>query len=814
MMNLREYRLRPNHLSDYLPWAGLVAPGVVLNKDGSFQRTAQFRGPDLDSATEPELAATAARLNNALKRLGSGWAVFVEAQRSPANEYPHSHFPDALSRLIDEERRVMFEDTSAYFESRYFLTLLYLPEPEAKARATQVLFESTQRHAVDWREHLKAFINQTDRFTALLDSVMPEIRWLSDTECLTYLHSTVSHAPHPVHVPEVPFHLDALLSDRPMSGGIAPRLGDQHVRALTVRGFPHSTWPGMLDELNRLGFAYRWMTRFILLDKKDAEQELTKVRRQWFSKRKGIVTLLRESLFKQESALVNNDATNKASDADAALQELGNDEVAYGYLTSTVVVLDSEADKAEEKRRMAERVIQNRGFVCIAESINAVDAFLGSLPGHAYANIRQPPVNTQNLAHLMPLSAVWAGPTRNEHLNGPVLTMTRTAGETPFRLNLHVGDVGHTLIVGPTGSGKSVLLATLVMQFRRYPDSRIYVFDKKRSIRATILGLGGEHYDLGGDTDVAFQPLARIDEEHERTWAADWVCELLSHEGIDLTPDVKDSVWTALQSLATAPAHERTLTGLSVLIQANRLRQALLPYTLGGPHGRLLDAERDRLKHNDIQAFETEQLMSTRSAVLPVLTYLFHRLEDRFDGRPTLLVLDEAWIFLDSPLFAQRLREWLKTLRSKNVSVVFSTQSLADIKDSSIAPALIESCPTRIFLASPQAREPQLRPFYEGFGLNERQIQIVTDAQPKRDYYYQSPLGNRLFDLGLGPIALAFAAAGRLEDQREISGLTAGDRAISGDPRSSFAARWLTHRGLDWAAQLLQQISTEEELHP
>ena len=190
-------------------------------------------------------------------------------------------------------------------------------------------------------------------------------------------------------------------------------------------------------------------------------------------------------------------------------------------------MLDSQADKAEEKRRMAERVIQNRGFVCIPESINAVDALLGSLPGHAYANVRQPPVNTQNLAHLMPLSAVWAGPARNEHLDAPPLTLTRTAGETPFRLNLHVGDVGHTLIVGPTGSGKSVLLATLVMQFRRYAGSRIFVFDKKRSIRATVLGLGGEHYDLGSDAEVAFQPLARIDEEHERAWAADWVSDLL-----------------------------------------------------------------------------------------------------------------------------------------------------------------------------------------------------------------------------------------------------------------------------------------------
>src|SRR5262249_11161385 len=143
----------------------------------------------------------------------------------------------------------------------------------------------------------------------------------------------------------------------------------------------------------------------------------------------------------------------------------------------------------------------------------------------------------------------------------------------------------------------------------------------------------------------------------------------------------------------------------------------LQPYTLSGPHGRLLDAEHDRLGRADVQAFETEHLLDVPSAVLPVLSYLFHRLGRRFDGSPTLLVIEEAGTFLDLPFFASCLRESLKTLRSKNVSVIFATQSLADIRDSTIAPALIESCPTRVFLPSPQAIEPQLKPVYESFGL-------------------------------------------------------------------------------------------------
>jgi type IV secretion system protein VirB4 len=805
MMHLAEYRRRPALLADWLPWAGLVAPGVVLNKDGSFQRSARFRGPDLDSATESELVATAARTNNALRRFGAGWALFVEAERRSAADYPHADFPEPLSWLVDEERRAAFEEAGSHYESDYHLTLVYLPPEESRARAAKLLYEHTPTRGVDWRERLAAFIAETDRVFDLLDGVMPQIAWLDDGQTLTYLHATIATRRHPVAVPAVPFHLDALLADTPLIGGLAPRLGDQHLRVVTVRGFPTATWPGILDDLNRLGFAYRWSTRFLCMDKAEAEKELGRLRRQWFAKRKNVVALLRETIFQQESPLVDTDASNQATDADAALQELGSDQVAYGYVTATVTVMDTEADVADEKRRRVERVIQGRGFVTIPESLNAVEAWLSSLPGHVYANVRQPIISTLNLAHLMPLSAVWAGPARNAHLDGPPLIVTRTEGATPFRLVTHIGDVGHTLVVGPTGMGKSVLLAMLAMQFRRYPGAQIFVFDMGRSMRATILGLGGEHYDLAAEGAIAFQPLARIDQEIYRSWAADWVEGRLLHEGMTVGPEEKAAIWSALGSLADAPVEQRTLTGLSVLLQSNALRQALAPYVLGGAHGRLLDADHDRLGTGAVQCFEMEELMPSKAAVLAVLGYLFARFDERFDGAPTLLILDESWLFLDDPVFAARIRQWLKTLRKKNVSVVFATQSLADIQASSIAPAIVESCASRLFLPNPQATEPQIRTIYEGFGLNHRQIEIVATAEPRRHYYYQSRLGNRLFDLDLGPVALAFAAASTPEDQRAI------DAVASTASADGFAGAWLRHRGLDWAADLIPSFPPSPE---
>lgn len=800
MMNLAPYRKRPAPLADWLPWAALVADGVVLNKDGSFQRTLKFRGPDLDSATESELVAVTARLNNALKRFGSGWALFVEADRREAGGYPVSDFPEKLSWLIDEERRAAFEEAGSHFESVYHATVLWLPPEDTRARAGRMLYENAARQGVDWRERLQGFMAETQRFAGLLEGVMPEVGWLDSAQALTYLHGTVSTRAHPVRVPEVPCYLDAMLADSRLLPGVAPTLGDEPLRVLSVRGFPTRTWPGVLDDLNRLGFSYRWMTRFICLDKSEAEKELKRLRRHWFAKRKSLLALLRETLTQQESPLVDSDADNKAVDADAALQELGSDDVAYGYITATVLVRDAEAAVADEKLRLAARAIEARGFVVMPETLNAVEAWLSSLPGHVYANVRQWPVSTLNLAHLMPASAVWAGQERNAHLDGPPLIVTRTDGATPFRLVTHIGDVGHTVVVGPTGSGKSVLLAMLVLQFRRYAGSRVFVFEMGRSLRASILGLGGEYHDLGLEGEAVFQPLARVDDPTYRSQSAEWIEGRLVMEGVAVGPEEKAAVWSALGSLASAPVAQRTMTGLSALLQSNRLRQALSPYVLGGAYGRLLDADHDRLGSAAVQGFEMEELMPAKAAANAVIRYLFARLEERFDGAPTLLVLDEAWLFLDDPVFAARLREWLKTLRKKQVSVVFATQSLADIRDSAIAPAIIESCANRIFLANPQALEPQIRSIYEGFGLNARQIQLVAHASPKRDYYYQSRLGNRLFDLDLGPVALAFAGAGTPLDQRAI------DAVFAQCGGEGFAAGWLRHCGLAWAADLIDPV--------
>lgn len=811
MFDLRVYREPKHRLAEYLPWACLVAPGVVLQKDAVLQKTVAFRGPDLESSLESELVSAIARINNGLRRLGSGWALFVEAQRFEANTYPAAKWSNAAAGIVDRERAQTFEAAGTHYESSTYLTLVWRLPSDSHHRVMALFYDDPEQ-GLDASATLRRDVDHFEKIVSeivdILAGVFPEVGALSDDQTLSYLHSTISLGRHPVRTPETPMYLDALLADMALVPGEVPTLGNACVLTCTVSGFPTATFPGVLDALNHLPLEYRWVTRFICMDKSEASALLQKYRRQWWQKRKGLLTLLKEEASRQESALVNSDAANKAMDADAALQELGEDLVSFGYLTATVTVWDEDLGRGRRKMQLVKQVIQSRGFTVKDETLNATQAWLGSLPGHVYANVRRPIVHTLNLAHLMPVSAVWAGDLENAHLRqvsgvGLPHAQCSTTGATPFRLHLCVGDVGHTLIVGPTGAGKSTLLGILALSWLKYPGAQVVIFDKDRSARAATLAVGGRCYEPGSATArVAFQPLARVDEPEERMWAASFIETLLRAQGVEVTHEIRAAVDETLASLAAlSDRRQRTMTVFAAQIGSHRrvLREALRPYTLDGHFGVLFDADADDLEPAFWTMIEMGHLMALGEAVvIPALATLFHRVELQFDGRPTLLVIDEAWLFLSHPVFAGRLQGWLKTLRKKNVYVVFATQEVADAASKrELLSTILSACPTKIFLPDEQALSPAMCEAYESIGLTSAEIQLLAKAQKKRDYYYRSVKGRRLFRLDLGPAALALVGMASEADQRFL------DEMEASRPPEQFACAMLARRGVRWAVDEL-----------
>lgn len=783
--------------ADLLNYAAFVAPGSILLKDGALLAGFAYAGPDLNSSSPEELASLNQHVNSALARFGDGWMLNADLIRYESVSYPaEGAFPDPTTKLIDRERQTHYTAERRHFETRFGLTVTFRPPPDLHGRAARIFFSERQPSS-HWQRLLESFERNLAEFHDVLTASLRVAR-MEDAVLLTHLNACITGRLLLLRPPKFPNYLDALLGNHRFVTGFKPALGGRHLRMVAPAGFPLDSHAEITAFLNELPIPYRWSTRAIFLDPQTAVRELSIWRRNWFQKRLGFAGILKETFGSGTTAAFQNQhALQMAADADGAVTEAQSAVVRYCYYTTAVVLSEDDPTAADENAQEVLKQFQHHGFDARIEQINANEAFLGSLPGHGHYNVRRPLLHTRNLADLLPLTSAWPGHEQNPcpffPKDSPSLCYAATSGATPFRLNLHVGDVGHTLVFGPTGSGKSTLLSLLMAQFFRYPEAQVFAFDKGYSAYVLTSAAGGDHYDLGLD-DVSFCPLALTDREEERLWAHDWLELLMRLQNVPLLPEYRKALWRALELLATSPASGRTITDLINTVQEHTLREALTRYSVSGPLGRFLDADQESVNSGRFQTFEIEALMSMGEQVLlPILTYLFHAIDRRLDGRPTLVVLDEAWVMLANGAFGAKIEEWLRTLRKKNAAVVLATQSLTEVANSPVRDVIMESCPTKILLPNPEALSPATGELYRKVGLSNRQIEIIATAAPKRYYYYASMEGRRLFDLAIEPATMAFIGAG---SKQEI--LTA--KRMRNEYGRAWPEHWLRSRGLEeWA---------------
>jgi len=827
MLALAPFRRKAAGLPDLLNYAALVDEGIILGKDGSLLAGFVLRGDDAASATDGERNYLTALVNQYLVRFGSGWAMWVDAARLPSPGYPSpelSHFPDPITALIDAERREMFERQDTHYETEYALVLQYLPPTRQKSRFSELMYDDDGRDDTSLADRVladfkKRLYDLEDGLGDLLHMRRMgtitvgegEDAYQSD-ELVNYLHFALTGETIALRIPDCPMYLDAWLGYPELWPGDTPKLGEKFITCVAIEGFPAASFPGILDMLDGLPLPYRWSSRFIFLEQHEAVAALNRYRLKWQQKVRGFWS----QVIKSQKGMINTDALAMMKESEAAINDAKSGLVAYGYYTPVVVLMHEDRRFLEEQARYVRREIERKGFAARIETVNCLEAWLGSLPGHTYPNVRRPLIHTLNLADMLPLTSVWPGLRENPcdlyPPGSPPLMHTVTTGATPFRLNLHVGDVGHTLVFGPTGAGKSTLLATILAQFRRYRSrvlhdgkrlpANIIAFDKGYSLFALCKAAGGMHYDIGNDEaeTPALTPLVDIDSEAEALWAEEWIATCFELQAKrSPSPKQKAEIHRAMLLLREAPRDFRSLTDFVTTVQDAEVRDALNHYTISGPMGHVLDGKDDNLKLSTFTVFEIDELMKMGDAnAIPVLLYLFRRFERSLQGQPSLLSLDEAWVMLGHPVFRERLREWLKELRKKNCLVLLATQSLSDAVASGLLDVLIEQCPTKILLPNREAdlrgtsEMPGPADLYTMFGLNEREIQILKTSQPKRHYYYKSPLGRRLFELGLGPLTKAFVAVSDKESLAEI-------RHLIAEYGPDWPLAWLDKRGVNYA---------------
>jgi type IV secretion system protein VirB4 len=800
--DLRRRKDRRRGLPDQLNYALAVDDHTIAMKDGSFLAAFGCAGLDLNSAIIEELDAHRSQANRALARLDDGFMYNVDLIRYPSVDYPVRTFPDPVSTALEREREIQYSTEGSHLETRCVLAITYRPPTENETRVAGV-FVSGAANRPDWRRQLDWYQEKLREFA---DAVSPvwKLTPLSLRELLSYLATCINGKITDILPPSTPTYLDAVIGNQDLIAGFRPRIGGRHLRVVALAGFPPFSYAEMATFLGELPICYRYSVRGIPVGPRTAVSQLTVYRRNWFQKRLGLRGMISEHFGSGAGAAFQNQhALRMAADADEAITEAEGGLIRYCYVTPKVIITEDDAETADENARLVFKTCQNMGFDPRIETINAVEAWLGSLPGHGWYDVRRPLVNTQNLADILPLTSIWAGPETNPcpyyPPHTPVLCYGATTGHTPFRFNLHVGDTGHTAIFGPTGSGKSVALGTIALNFRAMPDGQIFFFDKGYSAFVLTQALGGQHLDLGED-DVPLQPLARIDDPTDRMKLEGLLHDWLELYGVRLLPAQSRALRRALELVADGPVHQRTMTNLVTQVQDTTVRDGLTAFTLAGSLGRFLDADQDVLLAGSFVTFELETLMGMGpKLVVPVLTYLFHRIDQRLDGRPTLIILDEAWIMLANSVFGAKIEEWLRTLRKKNAAVVLATQSLAEIANSSHRDVILESCPTKLYLPNAEARNSTSRELYRRFGLSDRQSDIIAEGTPKRHYYYVSPLGRRLFQFALGPAALAFLGAGSKDDILSA-------RRMMREHGDHWTSEWLRQRQLDDWAEYLDKL--------
>ena len=795
-----------NYAKGVSPYSFIISPGVCLLKNGAIMTSYQVDYPDLESSSQSSIAAMSALFNRSVMSLAQneGWAIYFDSKRYKTKDYPAGTFSNLAGWLIDRRRAENYQKYGEHFTTDYYITFVYQLPSDMESKTQSILYKKNKKQKSFQKVHnLPTLQKEIEEFIDEVEKIMGSLgqkiwcKRLNDSELFSYLKSSVSIEQQNLVYPENTFFfLDNFLYDYDIKNSIPLKIGEYYVPVMTVKDFPSKTYPAIFDQLNRTMTEFRWTTRFIPMSKETSLKVNEKYQKRMYGARKSAATILTELAMDVNIDRENQGALALESEANQIQADLTLGHYTLGYYSTNFIVWDKNLKKAKEKARKLQQVIRSCGIGVMEETFNNSEAWWGMLAGNVYANIRKPIITTRNMSHVIPLSSAWQGLYWNskfEEWSGtgvPLCTCSTSYG-TPFFLNLNVNDVGNTFIFGPVGSGKSTLLALLMASATKYKDANIICIDKQLSSRAFIVAGGGIYIEPGKD-EVAFQPLSELKNKNEWSndvyieslmWCQQFIEGLLSQQGIETNSAMSSAIKECLVLLSEKDKSMHDLTSFQQYVnytdsEGNEvIRLGLDPYCRGGTFGSIFDAEETTLNLSKLMTIEMGSLMRlSEKAVAPALMYIFRYLEKIWnvghgEKQPvTFLFLDEAWLYLQNPIFSNFLQEWLRTLRKKRVFCIFATQEVSAAANSPLKETIAQQCLTKIYLADENATNPALMDSYRYFGLTDSEIVALSEATMKRDYFFKNPLGSRMFSLDLDDFQLALISTNheiidKVEDQ-------------------------------------------------
>lgn len=792
---------------DYLRYALPMGSGVVRLKGNGYLRSYAFRGPDLATSSWDELVARSERLGSLLRKLDDQWGVHVDSFRVGAREYPEDgYWPDRLTFLLDQDRRVRYKAEGEHFETRHVVTFSYYPRRKRANRIGQWLQNSPKLEAGSDEGAEEFFLSLTDEIASAARSVFLTFAPLGAIETvnslgrpvvfdetLSFLSLCVRGRAHPIAlIDDAPMYLDGIIGADDVRTGWDIRVGNKFVAVLVVEGYPGYSYPGILDALAEQPCEYRWNQRFIPMSRRQADARLG-----WLSKGWGLVALGGLGFLTGGAAGKRDNVALKYKAQATEAQERAREGLMYGHYLSTIVIhAPDESTRDAVAERVKNAIEQVEGFAVRVEDENAMEAFIASLPGERDASeYREARVSVRNAAHFFPLTATWAGPV--EHTNkrfgkgAPPLLWTTTNGATPFRLLLHVGELGHALVVGKSGGGKSALLMRLVSaHLARYKRARAWMFDVGYSAYKYCLGAGGFHYVIGEEGGPSLSPLSGLNDPARRRAILKWLRNDVFELRARLTDEQAKELSDALRDLGSIREDAR-LSDLSVAVQDGTLRRVLEEYA-----GSFLDGRTDELDfraieergHAPFYCFEYGALgVDNHLMTTPFVQYVRRRIREavRPDvDEPGMVLFDEGHRALKIANLQEFGEETLREGRKSLLQFIFATQEATDVVDSSIGPVLKNHTAVKIYLPNMDAMTGDNYEAYKWLGLKHEEIVLLTRMEPYT-YLYKSEYGARVFTLEMSEFELAFLANASNTDKGLV------DRIIAEAGFTGWPARYM-----------------------
>jgi type IV secretion system protein VirB4 len=702
---------------DRLPYLSLIDENALLLRDGAVMIALQVPGLSFETADSDELNAHAAAREVLLRSsLDARFVLYHHVIRRRVHVALDARFDDPVAAHIDARWRKQLADGALYVNDQ-FITLVRRPARGKAGFAERISrwMKSGGKAPVDADAgDLRALKAAASAIVASLGAygarLLGEYEGTGGTcsEVLELLSALYNGEMRPVRRPADETDIGQMLPYRRINFGLdAMELRDaakaEFAALLSLKDYPDSTSPGLTDQLLRLPCEMVLTESYAPSDRQIARERIDLAVRRLRSADEEAFAERREML--------------------AARDSLGVGAVAFGDHHLSVLVRSDRLDSLDDKLAACSAALADAGAISVREDVNLEPCFWGQFPGNEAYLVRRALISSANMACFGSLHGFSLGQADGNHW-GEAVTLLQTTSATPFFFNFHHGDLGNFSVIGPSGSGKTVVMNFLAAQAQKFAP-RTILFDKDRGAEVFVRGIGGRYSRIAAGHPTGFNPLALPDSADSRAFLRDWLGVLLAANGPEELAHIAAAVDAAY---ANDPAlrrlsHFRELLAGTRRPEPGDLAGRLDAWLQDGEHGWLFDNAEDRL---DLSAttlgFDMTALLETPRLRTPVMMYLFHRIEERLDGTPTMILIDEGWKALDDEVFAARIRDWLKTLRKRNALVGFATQSARDALDSRISTALVEQTATMIFMPNSRARAED---YCDGFGLTEHELDVI-----------------------------------------------------------------------------------------